>query len=278
MQLAVSSWSLRDHINKDFPFSQFPQYIKDTFGIRSVEVCQMHIPAPDTRRLDALAAGLASAGVKIVNMPIDVGDISQADESKRNHDLKLIEVWMDAAAYLGSPAARVNSGSGDLPTAVESFRRLAEYGQKIGVKILLENHGGLSDDIDNVRKLLVEMDGGFGSWPDFGNFPEQVRYEGLELMGRAPRLYTPRRTTSTRPASSTTSTSPDAYASSRTPGSTAPSQLSSRARATSPTACVGSWSSSESRSPPSRCNARSRPHWQIRAGVLCSTQSARPSA
>ena len=185
MQLAVSSWSLRDHINKDFPFSQFPQYIKDTFGIGAVEVCQMHIPAPDARRLDALAAGLASAGVKIVNMPIDVGDISQADESKRNHDLKLIEVWMDAAAYLGSPAARVNSGSGDLPTAVESFRRLAEYGQKIGVKILLENHGGLSADLDNVRKLLDEMDGGFGTSPDFGNFPEQVRYEGLELM--APR-------------------------------------------------------------------------------------------
>lgn len=182
MQLAVSSWSLRDHINRDFPYHEFPRQVKDTFGVGAVEVCQMHVPMADSRRLDQLAQGLNASGVKLVNMPIDVGDISQPDERKRKHDLRLIEVWMDAAAYLGCPSARVNSGSGDLQTAIESYKRLAEYGNSIGVQILLENHGGLSADLGNIKALISDVGPGFATSPDFGNFPEEKRYEGLKLM------------------------------------------------------------------------------------------------
>jgi sugar phosphate isomerase/epimerase len=185
MQLAVSSWSVRSHINKDFPVQEFPRRMKDAFGVDAVEVCQMHVPWPDSRHLDQLKEDLEASQVGVVNVPIDVGDISHPDAAKREHDLKLIELWLDVAAYLGSPAARVNSGSGDLDTAIESYRRLARYGEGVGVKLVLENHGGLSADLRNLERLLDDVGPNFGACPDFGNFPEEIRYDGLALM--APR-------------------------------------------------------------------------------------------
>ncbi|MDP9380017.1 MAG: sugar phosphate isomerase/epimerase [Chloroflexota bacterium] len=194
MQLAVSSWSLRSHINnepswtgrpvgaRDFPVYEFPRYVKETFGVDAVEVCEIHIPRPDAARLDQLKESLQSSDVRVVNVPIDVGDISQPDATKREHDLKLIEFWLDVAAYLGSPAARVNSGSGNLESAIESYQRLARYGEQVGVRLVLENHGGLSADLGNIQRMLESVPSNFGTSPDFGNFPEEKRYDGLALM------------------------------------------------------------------------------------------------
>lgn len=194
MQLAVSSWSLRSHINNEMPWTgrrvgsdefsvyYFPRFVKETFGVGAVEICEMHVPRPDARHLDKLTEGLRESGVRLVNMPIDLGDISQEDAEKRAHDLKLIKFWIDVAAYLGSPMARVNSGSGSLESALAGYKELAEYGAGVGVRIVLENHGGLSADLGNLERMLTESGPNFGACPDFGNFPEEKRYEGLELM------------------------------------------------------------------------------------------------
>jgi sugar phosphate isomerase/epimerase len=185
LRLAVSSWSLRDHIEREFSISDFPAYVVDKFGVRAVEICQVHVYPLDSVRLDMLAEGLSASDVRVVNMPVDVGDISQPDSYKRNFDLKIIETWIDAAAYLKSPAVRVNSGSGDISTAMSSYRELAEYGDAVGVKVLLENHGGLSADLDNIVALMSGVGPNFATCPDFGNFAEEARYKGLEIM--APR-------------------------------------------------------------------------------------------
>lgn len=194
MQLAVSSWSLRSHINNEMPWTgrqirehefsvfDFPRYVKETFGVGAVEICELHVARPDASRLDKLRQALSDVGVRLVNMPIDLGDISQEDAARRAHDLKLIKFWLDVASYLGSPEARVNSGSGSLEQAIEGYSELAEYGQQVGVRLLLENHGGLSADLGNVERMLSEAGPNFAACPDFGNFPEEVRYDGLTLM------------------------------------------------------------------------------------------------
>lgn len=185
MRLAVSSWSLRDHINRDFPCHEFPRYVKEHFGVDAVEVCQVHLVTPDARRLDLLATGLRDAGVTLVNMPLDLGDISRPDRARREHDLNLLELWIDAAAFLGCPAVRVNSGSGALPAAIASYQRLTDYATGRGVRVLLENHGGLSADPTTIQTLLDAVGPALGTAPDFGNFSEERRYDGLAIM--APR-------------------------------------------------------------------------------------------
>ena len=58
MKLAVSSWSLRDHVNKDFPLPDFPKVVKERYGIEAVELCQMHFQAQDSKYLDEVINGL----------------------------------------------------------------------------------------------------------------------------------------------------------------------------------------------------------------------------
>lgn len=184
MKIALSSYSIRDHINRDYPFDEFPRYAKETFGVDAVEICQFQIPRGDSAHLQRLKDGLQSAGVRLVSMPIDVGHISQADEIKREYDLRLIELWIDAAAFLVCPIARVNSGDGDLEAAIASYQRLTAYGARAGVQIVMENHGGLSAD-PTTRQAILDRVPKLGTAPDFGNFPDDTRYEAL--AGMAPR-------------------------------------------------------------------------------------------
>lgn len=184
MNLALSSYSLRDHINRDIPIDAFPAYSKETFGLDAVEICQFHILRNDSHGLQSLKDGLASAGVSLVSVPIDRGHISQPDAAKRDYDLRIIELWLDAAAFLGSPIARVNSGDGDLQTAIDSYTRLAEYGAKTGVQVVMENHGGLSANPETAAALLAAVPA-LGAAPDWGNFSEAERYDVLAQM--APR-------------------------------------------------------------------------------------------
>ena len=187
MKLAISSYSLRDHINREIPYDTFPQYAKDTYGVDAVEVCQFQIPRGDTARLQALKDGLGSAGVSLVSVPIDVGHISQPDAEKREFDLRLIELWLEAAAFLGAPIARVNSGDGDLQTAIASYQRLVDHGANVGIGVVMENHGGLSAEIETAKALLDAVPG-LGTAPDFGNYREAEREEFLGLMAPRARI------------------------------------------------------------------------------------------
>ncbi|HVC35786.1 MAG TPA: sugar phosphate isomerase/epimerase family protein [Chloroflexota bacterium] len=187
MKLCLSTWSLRSHIGKDFPFHEFPRVARERFGIAAVELCQMHFPPPDSRRLDQLLKVVDETGSRIVNVPVDVGNISQRDQRKRAHDVRLIESWVEVAAYVGAPVARVNTGQQDAPLdlsiAIASYNQLADYAEPRGVKLGLENHGGISADPRNML-ALVEGVGmhRFGTLPDFGNFAPEVRYAGLAAI------------------------------------------------------------------------------------------------
>jgi len=187
MKLCLSTWSLRDHVGKDFPFHEFPRVALDRFGIPAVELCQMHFPPPDSGRLDRLRAVVEATGLRIVNIPVDVGNISRRDERGRAHDVGLIKSWIDVASYLGAPTVRVNVGHQegplDLSITIASYTELADYGEAKGVKIGLENHGGISADPRNVVEI-VEAVGQrrFGTLPDFGNFSPEARYAGLAAL------------------------------------------------------------------------------------------------
>lgn len=190
MKLAVSSWSFRDRINKEFPLGQFGAFIKKRYDIDAVELCQVHFLSQDSKYLDELVSNLNEAGVTIVNIPIDTGNISQLDPRKRNHDLKVIKTWMDVAKYVGALNVRVNTGSqdgdvADLSITVDSYRELAEYGDKIGVGILLENHGGISSDPEMIRQIFERVKhSNFRACPDFGNFMPNLRYMGIDIMAK----------------------------------------------------------------------------------------------
>jgi sugar phosphate isomerase/epimerase len=185
VKIAISSYSLRDHVNREVPYWEFPRYARDTFGVDAVEIIQGHVTRADAAGIDRLGEGLAAAGVALVSMPLDLGDISRPDDpARRDRDLRLIQLWIDAAASLGCPMVRVNSRDGDLELAIDGYRRLVDYAAPRGVKIAMENHGGFSADRPAAETILARVPG-LATAPDFGNFKEAERYDFLAAM--APR-------------------------------------------------------------------------------------------
>jgi sugar phosphate isomerase/epimerase len=65
--------------------------------------------------------------------------------------------------------------------AVDGLSKLGEYGATKGINVVVENHGGISSDGKWLSGVMekVGMDN-VGTLPDFGNFYEYDRYQGME--------------------------------------------------------------------------------------------------
>ena len=161
---------------------------------------------PSSRRyLDKLVANMASTGVKAQhisnNAPRNLADL---DEKKRQEGIRVANIWLDACRQIGVASMRVNTGGprilppskikGGYPQnsaivpylkcAIESFKALAGYGEKLGVKVTIENHWGLAAEPMNVRIILNEVDSPYcEASPDFCNWEhEYMLYHGLEAL------------------------------------------------------------------------------------------------
>src|SRR4051812_453004 len=83
--------------------------------------------------------------------------------------------WVDIAHYLGCHAIRTNcrglggvSKEDAIQLASETYHRLLEYASDSNVKILIENHGGFSNDAEWMVALMKEVnDPSFGTYPDW---------------------------------------------------------------------------------------------------------------
>lgn len=161
--------------------------------------------------LEKLAGKIVETGVKCHhvsnNAPRDICDL---DPEKRRAGIEVAKKWLDGSAMIGAKTMRVNTGgpriapnataTADYPrndeivkylaNAIESFKEMADYGGKVGVKVTIENHWGLSANPMNVRIILDEVNHPFcEASPDFCNWEhEYMLYHGLEAL--APYTHT----------------------------------------------------------------------------------------
>lgn len=169
----------------DLALLDVPALFVEKLGISNVEVWSKHFGEGTVAYGEKLRAAAAKAGARIINVQMDEPpfDLSGPDAGKRKACIAFTKQWMDIAAACGAPSMRANVGGGkgeafDLATTVDSFRALAEYGEKIGVKILVENHGGHSMGEGNVAAIVKAVSGAWcRALPDFGNMPGEVTME-----------------------------------------------------------------------------------------------------
>ncbi len=142
------------------------------------------------------------------NAPRNICDM---DVTKRKEGVEVAKEWLDAAAMLGAKSMRVNSGgpriapspAADpsshpknpelaqyLSNCIESFKEMAEHGGKVGVKVTLENHWGLTANPINIRIIIEEVNNPFcEASPDFCNWEhEYLLFHGLQDL--APYAHT----------------------------------------------------------------------------------------
>ena len=105
------------------------------------------------------------------------GNLGDPDDAKRAKTVENHLKWLDAAKFLGCHSIRVNAASDAKLTpdeqaklAADGLHRLCEEGDKRGLWVVVENHGGLSSNgkwLTQVMKLADHKR--VGILPDFGN-------------------------------------------------------------------------------------------------------------
>jgi sugar phosphate isomerase/epimerase len=167
--------------------------------------------ASGKRWLDKLANTMAASGTHCQHISNNAPrDISEPDADKRKAGIEVAKKWLDGARILGAKSMRVNSGgpriapcavaTADYPkndeiarylaNCIESFKEMADYGAKAGVKVTLENHWGLTANPINIRIIVDSVASPFcEASPDFGNWEhEYLMYNGLKDL--APYAHT----------------------------------------------------------------------------------------
>ena len=133
--------------------------------------------------------------------------LADPDDTRRKEGIRVAKLWMDTASILGAKTMRANTGTAIgriMPEAedhstgypknekivvflnkcIESFRELAEYGEKVGVKITIENHWGLCANPMNIRIIMDEVNHPYCECtPDFCNWENEFHlFHGLEAV------------------------------------------------------------------------------------------------
>ena len=116
------------------------------------------------------------------------GRLGDPDPAAREQAVQNHHKWVDAAKTLGCLTIRVNLDSeGPLDEqqrlCADGLRKLTEYGAGQDLNVIVENHGGPSSHGDwlvGVMKLVDHPR--CGTLPDFGNFYDYDRYQGVAEM------------------------------------------------------------------------------------------------
>jgi sugar phosphate isomerase/epimerase len=121
-----------------------------------------------------------------------MGNIAGADAATRRTDIEALKQWFYTAAALSSKAIRINTGHSDdngaMNRVIEGYQELIKVGEQAGVKLLMENHGGVSSTSENLTQILEGVDSPwFATCPDTGNFPSGDWEAGMRAM--APRAF-----------------------------------------------------------------------------------------
>ena len=168
---------------------EYPQFIRDNFGLRNLELWSPQIALlgdtdADYRRV---RAAVDAAGMHVANLQVEgTPSLNVRTAEEQDAVVRSISGWMDRARILGAGSARVNvtrePGAVNLSAVVAILRRAAEYGQTIGVKVLVENHGGYTASIPDMIALVQAVDHEFCmvtiDWGDWN--PPGDRYTAIQ--------------------------------------------------------------------------------------------------
>ncbi len=195
-KISLAQWSLHKALfTKQVDNLDFAK-IANGLGIDAVEYVNQFFKdkATDTKYLAEMKRRAAGEGVWSSLIMIDgEGKLGDPEAGQRKLAVDNHHKWVDASAYLGGHTIRVNAaseGSYDeqIKLAADGLRRLTEYGEKVGINVIVENHGGLSSNGQWLMAVIKLVDHPrCGTLPDFGNFhikdgEDYDPYKGVEEM------------------------------------------------------------------------------------------------
>ncbi len=174
--ISLAQWALVEEIRAGkWKTLDFPKIAREDFGLNGIEFVNTLFESPTESYLQTLKRNAENYGVKMVLIMCDEeGDgCMPTKEGRKQFDINHRK-WIDIANYLGCHAIRTNCRGPEnvnkdeaIKWAAESYNMLLEYATTAKINVVIENHGGVSNDGDWMIKLMKEVNS-----PWFGTFPD----------------------------------------------------------------------------------------------------------
>jgi len=194
-RISLAQWSLhRTFEAGTLAHLDFAAFARREFGIEAIEYVNAFFKdkATDTTYLAEMNRRAAGEGVtQHLIMCDNEGQLGDPDPTGRTRAVENHRKWIDAAHTLGCATIRVNAestGTWDeqLKLVTDGLARLTAFAVPADISVVVENHGEgkLSTNGQWLSAVMRAVDHPrCGTLPDFGNFYEYDRYQGVtDLM------------------------------------------------------------------------------------------------
>lgn len=189
-KFSLAAYSYRDLLQRQQEPLPIETFIDDcaALGLEGTELTSYYLqqdgPPSYFRNLkrQAFLRGLDVSGTAVGN------DFCHPPGPERERQLALVKRWIEFADQMDAPVIRIFSGSAKPGQTIEAARQLAvdaieeccEFAGKYGVFLALENHGGLTTEVDEMLRIVRAVKSRwFGVNMDTGNFQSADVYGDL---------------------------------------------------------------------------------------------------
>ncbi len=191
--ISLAEWALVEEIRAGkWKNLDFPRIAREDFDLDGIEFVNTLFESPTETYLKKLKKNADDHGVTMVLIMVDEEGDGCADTKEGRKQFAINHrKWVDVAHYLGCHAIRTNCRGPEnvdkkeaLEWATESYTMLLEYAKPANINIVIENHGGVSNDPDWMISLIKKLNNpAFGSFPDWRNPSDEFdNYNYLEKM------------------------------------------------------------------------------------------------
>jgi sugar phosphate isomerase/epimerase len=165
-KISLAQWALVDEVKSGkWKTLDFPKIAREDFDIGGIEFVNTLFEVPTYEYLKTLKRNANDYGVAMVLIMVDdEGDGCASEKTERDQFVINHRKWIDIAHFLGCHAIRTNcrgmgiEKSEALKIAAETYHRLLKYASDAEVKVVIENHGGVSNDADWMIELVKTVD------------------------------------------------------------------------------------------------------------------------
>jgi L-ribulose-5-phosphate 3-epimerase len=175
--ISLAQWALVDEVKAGkWKTLDFAKIARNDFGLNGIEFVNTLFEVVTEGYLKQLKQNAADNGITMVLIMVDdEGDgCAETKEERRQFEINHRK-WIDAAHYLGCKAIRTNcrgpvnvSKEEALKWATETYQMMLEYAEPAKISVLIENHGGVSNDPEWMVSLMKEVNNlYFGTYPDW---------------------------------------------------------------------------------------------------------------
>jgi len=175
--ISIAQWALVDEIRAGkWKTLDFPKIAREDFDINGIEFVNTLFEVPHFSYLKKLKQNANDFGVTMVLIMVDdEGETCTQSKEERKQTVINHQKWIDIAHFLGCHAIRTNCRGPEnapkeeaLKWTSETYNMMLEYAVQANISVLIENHGGFSNDPDWMVDLMKEVNNlYFGTYPDW---------------------------------------------------------------------------------------------------------------